>query len=145
MADPLILSGLMTKRAELDGDLRQAEKRIAELRADRDIIDAAIRIFDPSRLPHKVKPHLRRPKPRMFRHGECSRAILGMLRDAEGPLTIRQVVDRLAVEYHLDIGQPSDRDALVNKVRNTLLRHSGKTLVREQHGADVLWRAASIQ
>jgi hypothetical protein len=34
MADPLILSGLMKKRAEIDGDLRQAEKRIAELRVN---------------------------------------------------------------------------------------------------------------
>lgn len=55
MADPLVLSSLMKKRAEIDGDLLQAEKRIAELRADREVIDAAIRIFDPSRLPHKIK------------------------------------------------------------------------------------------
>jgi hypothetical protein len=142
MADPLILSGLMKKRAEIDGDLRQAEKRIAALRADRDTIDAAIRIFDPSRLPHKIKPHLRRPKPKLFRHGECSRAILGMLRVATGPLMVREIVERLAAEYHLDISQPADRDALIQKVRNTLSRHAGKGLVREQQGADVVWRVA---
>jgi hypothetical protein len=54
-ADPIIISTLTKKRAEIDGELRQAAKRIAELRADRDAIDVAIRVFDPSRVPHKIK------------------------------------------------------------------------------------------
>ncbi len=137
---PLVLSALMKKRAEIDGDLRQAAKRIAELRADRDTIDAAIRVFDPARLPHKIKPHLRRPKPKLFRHGECSRGVMGMLRTAAGPVTVRAIVDRLATEYHLDLAQSADREALTNKVRNTLLRHAGKALVREERDGVVFWR-----
>jgi hypothetical protein len=140
MADPLVLSALIKKRAEMDGDLRQAAKRVAELRADRDTIDAAIRVFDPARVPHKIKPHLRRPKPKLFRHGECSRAIMGMLRTAQQPMTVRQIADRLMTDYHLEIGQPQEREALTNRVRNTLSRHAGETLVREQIGADVVWR-----
>jgi hypothetical protein len=129
----------MKKRAEIDGDLRQTAKRVADLRADRDTIDAAIRVFDPSRVPHQIKPHLRRPKPRLFRHGECSRAILGMLRTAAEPMTVRQIADKLVDDYHLDLSQPGDREALTAKVRNTLSRHGGKALVREQRGADVVW------
>jgi len=53
MAEPLVLSALVKKRAEIDGALRDTEKRIAQLRAERDVIDAAIRIFDPSRLPNR--------------------------------------------------------------------------------------------
>jgi hypothetical protein len=140
MADPIVISTLSRKRAEIDGELRQLAKRVADLRADRDTIDAAIRVFDPARLPHKIKPHLRRPKPKLFRHGECSRAVMGILRTAGEPVTVRQIVERLAEEYHLDLSQAPDRDALVNKVRNTLSRHAGKTLVREQRGADVVWR-----
>ncbi len=137
---PLVLSALMKKRAEIDGDLRQAAKRIAELRADRDTIDAAIRVFDPTRLPHKIKPHLRRPKPKLFRHGGCSRAIMGMLRTAPGAITVRAIVDRLATEYYLDLTQSADREALTNKVRNTLLRHAGRGLVREERDGVVVWR-----
>ena len=143
MADPLVLSALMKKRAEIDGDLRQAAKRLAELRADRDTIDAAIRVFDPARVPHKIKPHLRRPKPKLFRHGECSRAILGTLRTAGEPMTVRQIADKLVDDYHLDLSQPGDREALTNKVRNTLTRHAGKALAREQRGADVVWSVAA--
>jgi hypothetical protein len=140
MADPLVLSALMKKRAEIDGDLRQTAKRLADLRADRDTIDAAIRVFDPSRVPHQIKPHLRRPKPRLFRHGECSRAILGMLRMAGEPMTVRRIADKLVDDYHLDLAQPGDREALTTRVRGVLSRHAGKALVREQRGADVVWR-----
>jgi hypothetical protein len=129
----------MKKRAEIDGDLRQTAKRLADLRADRDTIDAAIRVFDPSRVPHQIKPHLRRPKPRLFRHGECSRAIMGMLRTAAGGMTVRQIADKLADDYHVDVAQPGDRDALTTRVRGVLSRHAGKALVREQRGADVVW------
>jgi hypothetical protein len=139
MADPLVISALMKKRAEIDGDLRQTAKRLADLRADRDKIDAAIRVFDPSRVPHQIKPHLRRPKPRLFRHGECSRAILGMLRTASEPMTVRQIADKLVDDYHLDVAQPGDREALTARVRGVLSRYAGKSLVRGQPGADVVW------
>lgn len=59
MADPLVISTLIKKRAEIDGDLRQAAKHLADLRADRDTIDAAIRVFDDSRsCTHKMIPIL---------------------------------------------------------------------------------------
>jgi hypothetical protein len=140
MADPLVISALIKKRAEIDGDLRQAAKHLADLRANRDTIDAAIRVFDDSRLPHQIKPKLRRPKPKLFRHGECSRAIMNVLRVATEPMTVRGIADWLATEYHLDTIAPADRDALVNKVRYTLTRHSGKTLDRLEQGGAVLWK-----
>ena len=132
----------MKKRAEIDGDLRQTAKRLADLRTDRDTLDAAIRVFDPSRVPHKIKPHLRRPKPRLFRHGECSRAIMGMLRTAGEPMTVRQIADKLVDDYHLDLAQPGDREALTAKIRGMLSRHAGDTLTRGQRGADVVWSVA---
>lgn len=140
MAEPLVLSALAKKRAEIDGALRDTEKRVAQLRAERDVIDAAIRIFDPSRVPNKIKPILRRPKPRMFRHGQCSRAVFEMLRVAETPMTVRAIAERLVTEHHLDVKEKADLEKLITKVRNTLLRKAGNGLVREQIGADVTWR-----
>jgi len=143
MADPLVISALIKKRAEIDGDLRQAAKHLADLRADRDTIDAAIRVFDDSRLPHKIKPKLRRPKPKLFRHGECSRAIMNVLRVATEPMTVRGICDRLATEYHLDIAEAAEQHALIRKVRNTLSRHSSKALIRLEQGGAVVWRVAT--
>jgi hypothetical protein len=129
----------MKKRAEIDGDLRQTAKRLADLRADRDTIDAAIRVFDPSRVPHQIKPHLRRLKPRLFRHGECTRAIMGMLRTTGEPMTVRQIADKLVDDYHLEVAQPGEREALTARVRGVLSRHVDKSLVRRRRGADVIW------
>ncbi len=140
MAEPLVLSALTTKRAEIDGALRDAEKRIVQLRGDRDVIDAAIRIFDPSRLPNKIKPILRRPKPAMFRHGQCSRAVFEIMRVAEAPMTLRAIAEQLITEHHLEVREKADFEKLVAKVRNTLLRRVGKDIVREQVGPDIIWR-----
>ncbi|MDO9714507.1 hypothetical protein, partial [Paracraurococcus lichenis] len=117
-------------------------RRVAELRAARDAVDTAIRLFDPARLPHKIKPRLRRLRPPMFRHGECSRAILSMLRIAEEPLTARAVVERLEVEYHLDLSEPARRAELVNKVQVTLRRYAKGGLICEERGLEVVWRLA---
>jgi hypothetical protein len=77
-------------------------------------------------VPHKIKPHLRRPKPKLFRHGECSRAILGMLRTAAEPMTVRQIADRLVDDYHLDLGQPGD----MTTIRTAIARALARTLIR---------------
>ncbi len=140
MAEPLVLSALTTKRAEIDGALRDAEKRIAQLRADCDVIDATIHIFDPSRLLDKIKPVLRRPKPAMFRHRQCSRAVSEILRVAEAPMTLRTIAERLITEYHLEVGETADFEKLLGKVRNTLLRRVGKGIVCEHVGPNVTWR-----
>ena len=132
MADPIVISSLSKKRAEIDGAIRAAEKQIAQLRVDLGVIDAAICIFDPSRLPGKIKPVQKRAKPTLFRHGECARTVLDVLRTAGEPLTVRAIAERMVREYHLDLKEPDDLDKLINRVRNTLLRRKGGSLVREQ-------------
>jgi hypothetical protein len=54
-------------------------------------------------------------------------------------MTVRPIAGRLVDDYHLDLGQPSDSEALTAKVRNTLSRHASKALVRKQRGADMVW------
>jgi len=82
MADPHVISALRGKRAELSGELIAAEKRIVQLRADIENLDGAIRVFDPTAAPDKIRPILRRKKPTLIPRGQCSRAVLDTLRDA---------------------------------------------------------------
>ena len=44
MENDLVVAGLKRKRAELDGELRLAERRVAQLGADLGAIDATIRL-----------------------------------------------------------------------------------------------------
>jgi hypothetical protein len=124
MSDAAVVSALTQKRAEIDGELLRAEQRIAALRSDQATIDAAILVFDPSRKPIRVE------KPRQ--HG-MSRVILGILRDATAPMTVREIAERVEP----DNGQ--DHDALVHNIRNTVARRAGKDLVRGDRGGAVVW------
>jgi hypothetical protein len=132
MGDTFVISRLRKKRAELSGELIAVEKRVLQLRADLNCLDGAIRLFDPAAEPQKIRPvHIRGmsgPIPR----GQCSRAILDMLRRAESPMTAREIAAQLAADYRVDASNKGAMNALVGKVRNTLARQKG--LVSETRG-----------
>ena len=138
MADPHVISALKAKRAELSGELIAAEKRIVELRADINSLDRTIRVFDPTSEPHTIRPILRRKKPTLIPRGQCSRAILDMLRRAEVPMTAREIAAQLAARYQMDAGNMGAMNALVAKVRNTLARQKG--LASEMRSDAKAWR-----
>jgi hypothetical protein len=140
MADPHVISALRSKRAELSGELIAAEKRIVQLRADIASLDGAIRVFDPTAAPDKIRPILRRKKPTLIPRGQCSRAVLDTLRDANTALTVREIAAQLAARYQLDASDRDAMKALVAKVRNTLARQKG--LVSEMRGDTKAWRVA---
>jgi hypothetical protein len=140
MAEPLVISALMKRRAEIDGKLRQVEIRAAQLRADRNVIDATIGMFDATKVPQTIRPRVRRPKPIMFKNGECSRAVMGILRVAGEPLNAKEIAERLVAEYHLDIREPHQHAALLHSIRNAVLRHSGKKVDRSERGGMACWK-----
>jgi hypothetical protein len=138
MADPHVISALRSKRAELSGELVAAEKRIVQLRADIASLDGTIRLFDPTAEPDKIRPILRRKKPTLIPRGQCSRAVLDMLRHADAPMTVREIAAQLAARYQMDASDRDAMKALVAKVRNTLARQ--KVLVSEMRGETKAWR-----
>src|SRR5260221_7199435 len=125
MAESHVISALRSKRAELSGEMIAAEKRILELRANIDSLDGAIRVFDPTAEPHTIRPILRRKKPTLIPRGQCSRAILDMLRHADSAMTAREIATQLAARYQLDTNDTDAMKALIGKVRNTLARQKG--------------------
>jgi hypothetical protein len=125
MADPRVISALREKRAELSGELIAAEKRIVELRADIDSLDRTIRVFDPTAEPHTIRPILQRKKPTLIPRGQCSRAILDMLRRADSPMTAREIATQLAARYQIDA---------VNIERNECARRQGAEYPRATEG-----------
>ena len=138
MTDPHVISALREKRAELSGELIAAEKRIVQLRADISSLDGAIRVFDPTAEPDKIRPILRRKKPMLIPRGQCSRAVLDMLRHADSPMTAREIAAQLAARYQIDSSNMDAIKALVAKVRNSLARQKG--LVSELRGDMKAWR-----
>jgi hypothetical protein len=141
MGDPHVISALRSKRAELSGELIAAEKRIVQLRSDIVSLDGAIRVFDPTAMPDKIRPILRRKQPTLIRRGQCSRAVLDTLRDANTASTVREIAAQLAARYQLDASDRDAMKALIAKVRNTLARQKG--LASEMRGDAKAWKVTS--
>src|SRR5580704_10153363 len=141
MADPHVISALRNKRAELSGELIAAEKRILQLRDDVANLDRTIRVCDPTAEPHTIEPILRRRKSTLIPRGQCSRAVLDMLRHADDPMTAREIATQLAARYRLNTYDTDARNALIGKLRNTLARQTA--LVSELRGDAKVWKLAS--
>jgi hypothetical protein len=141
MADPHVISALRNKRAELSGELIAAEKRILQLRDDVANLDRTIRAFDPTAEPHTIQPILRRRKSTLIPRGQCSRAVLDMLRHADDPMTAREIATQLAARYRLNTYDTDAMNALIGKLRNTLARQTA--LVSELRGDAKVWKLAS--
>jgi hypothetical protein len=144
MAEPHVISALRDKRAELDGELRQAEKRIIQLRADLESIDGTLRVFDPSLAPRTIRPKLRRKPPAHFPRGQFSRTVLDTLRCASDPMTARDIATHIASDYRIDVSATAAMNRLVAKVRQTSTSHRG-SLASERRGDAIYWRGGLLR
>jgi hypothetical protein len=137
-----VINGLTAKRAEMSGELREAENRVARLRADLASLDVTIRLFDPSITPTAIRPRVKRTAQQRFRMGELTRTTLSVLRKAGRPLTVREIADLVAAECHLDMSTIPAAKVVVANVRAALARpHEG--LVCEKRGKEpMLYRVA---
>jgi len=81
MKNEHVLSGLITKRAELAGRIEILQREMRELAATIRHIDATIRAFDPNAKIEDIKPKLP-PRFQAFK-GEVSRLILDALRESK--------------------------------------------------------------
>ena len=137
MADTFVISGLRAKRAELDGELREAEKRAIVLRADLDAIDRALLVFDPFAKPKAIKPKQVRSGGAGRRTG-ITRTVLGVLHRADASMTAREIALAVAPQLSIDVSTNKLANSMVRRVRSTLNRVRG--LVSEADGEVVRWR-----
>ena len=99
----LVLSGLLSKRAELLRDITISKDRTAMLEADLASIEGAIRVFDPdTALPDKGR---RAPAINAAPEGQMGRYVMACLRQ-NGPQDTKQVTRYVMEQRQLD---PSDK------------------------------------
>lgn len=82
MADPHVLTGLISKRAEIAGQIEHTQDKLRQLVIDLDHVDAAIHIFDPSIELEEIKSRPVPPRHQAFK-GEVTRIVLATLRNAK--------------------------------------------------------------
>lgn len=85
LKDPIAI-GIAKKRAELMAMRRELEKQIKAIDKSIALLGQAVQVFDPSTRLH-LAAHSLKPK----RHPKTRRFVLDILREAEGPLAVRQI------------------------------------------------------
>ena len=84
MDRPNTVSGLLDKRAELQGLLKFHQAELRKIKVDIDHIDATLKLFGGSADPERAK---RYPTMHRAARGEVIRLVLTMLREAPKPIT----------------------------------------------------------
>jgi hypothetical protein len=143
MAEPHVMSALRAKRAELDGALRQIEQQVDQLRTDRDAIDRAILIFDPTAQPQHIPPKAKRQSTSFFQHGEFPRAVRNLLRQAGGPMSLPEIANKMIAEHNLNMELPNAKAKLDAKIRTLLLRSPDVTKDTRDDGTAVWYTVMS--
>src|SRR5277367_6069625 len=143
MAEPHVISALRKKRAELAGEVVTAQLRLGKLRDDLDAVDRTLRVFDPRQHPEKIRPVVKRKGDRMFGYGECTRAILNVLRDAPEPMTTADLVEQVALGCRIATEAPDIAATLLVRVRAALTK-LGKRGVVSGEGRPARWSVRPI-
>lgn len=121
-SSPNVLHALVRKRAEIAGQIEHNQLALRRLIAELDHLDATIRIFEPSidvgRIASKPVP----PRHAAFK-GEVTRIVLKMLREAQGPLTSRDIARQLMTERGLDNNDKELSVLMVKRVCACLRKH----------------------
>ena len=95
MTDEILIAGLKRKYAELAGQHRVALKTAHALKDDMATIKATLKLFSAEGALIGVKPTAPPIAGAWFKHGQCSRAVLDVLRTAPEPMTIREIAERV--------------------------------------------------
>ncbi|MCH8166422.1 MAG: hypothetical protein IIC03_00610 [Proteobacteria bacterium] len=115
MGEPHVISALTRKRATISGELLKAEKRCEAMRLHLAALDTSLRLMGYEGDPEDIKPVHR--KRRLFRRGELQRAIMDVLRAAEGPLSDADLVDRVMAAKALDAENVDLRRTITERVK----------------------------
>ena len=91
MAEPHVISALVTRRSELTGEIAHSQRHTRKLLEDLEHLDQTIRQFDPDYTLEDIRPKGFRPPSDWANRGEMSRIVLGMLRQASEPMTTRDI------------------------------------------------------
>lgn len=136
-----IVSALIAKRAELAGEIKRAESTVSRLRDNLLHLDATLAIFDSTVQASAIPVRVKRIRPYDFKHGHFRRTLLGILREANGPMSAKDIAERLIA----DGKSARPLQDLVHKVR-AMFRRCPEGLERgmDQFGS-LTWRLVESQ
>lgn len=142
MGHTYVISGLVSKRAEVAGVIEHHKKEIERLTDSLYQIDAAIRIFEPDYRIRSIKTKEYRRYSRIFKKGECYRLALDALRKVDDVASTVLITEMIM--HKKDLG-PELAKTVADSVNNALRFAERKNIVRRvgMDGVAILWQMAA--
>src|SRR3954454_12455146 len=97
-----VVSGLLEKRAEVAGLLKQTEREIARMKVDLNHLGGTIRIFAPDLAPGLLRAKEIHKGNGILKPGELARYVLDTLRESPAGMTVRELTDGLLTSKGLE-------------------------------------------
>lgn len=140
MAESLVVTGLVAKRSELAGRIEQCRRELEGLLADVGHLDRSIKLFVPDYKLAGIRAKIPRRRNPFFRQGECQRLILEIFREAEAPLSTRQIAEALVQRKGLE-ATPAMIEQMRKNVWAVVRRLAGNGVIRDAglEGAVKTW------
>jgi hypothetical protein len=134
------VSYLVRLHADLGGqilDNRREGKRLAESMKH---VEAVIRLFDPAYDTRRIAVRRRNKVNPWFKRGTMFRAVLDVLKAAEGPLTVREMAVRVLIGQGATEPDSKVIRDLEGGIRACLSNKEGKSVERLGEGMPAHWR-----
>ncbi len=140
MAEPHVVTALVKKRREIAGQIEHAESALRQLVIDLDNLDHTLRLFAPDIDLEEIHPKPLPPRNQAFR-GEVTRIVLTALRQSDGPLTTKDLVQRVMAERELNTADTRLARTMGKRVGATMrsLRSRGLVQSKQGPGQYMLW------
>ena len=143
MGQTHIVSGLVTKRAEIDGKIIARLAEIKDLKQVLHHLDRTIKVFSPEFDLRTIRATRTNTRNALFAHGEAQRLVLGVMREHGEAMTSRQIADAIIERKGFEVTVHTVTQVQKN-VLNVLRRLECKGVVVLSDSNDVIlhWRIA---
>jgi hypothetical protein len=134
MAESHVVSGLVSKRAEVAGQIASHKTEIARLQGALSHLDGSIKLFAPEFDLRTVNAKRTNKRNIYFKRGEAQRMTLDAMREEGRPLNSREITDRLLKSKGIE-----SNALLVGRIQKNviaILHRQDGHLVRQVEGGE---------
>jgi hypothetical protein len=138
MADSLVVSGLVSKRSEVAGQIISCQAEISRLQESLSHLDGSIKLFSPEYDLRTIKAKRTNKRNQYFAQGEAQRMTLDVMREAGTPLNSLEITAQLLARKGIE-ATAAITARIQKNVFAIIHRLEGRNIVQEiDNGAGVM-------